>query len=215
MIRLPRGMIGGEFGPSLLTFPPGDALSGFIHQKFTMRWLALTLHLPFRCYLRRTDMETTCMENISPLLSATQRPFDTNAAHRHPGQVVMISSHPGWPARRELHDDDAGGGETAADTVHLTRVFHEALERVRQGPVLNMDDESVTIGQMIDQIWQRFTVGGGPIRLTHILRHARSERATICTFLALLELVRLDAIVLRQDRNLSDILVKRNSELTG
>lgn len=162
-------------------------------------------------------METTCMENISPLHSAVQRPFDANAISKQPGpeKVVMISSHPGWPARHGLHDDEAGGGEIAADTVHLTRVFHEVLERVRQGPVLNMDDEAVTTGQMIDQIWQRFTIDDGSIRLTHILRHARSERATICTFLALLELVRLDAIVLRQDRNLSDILVKRNSELTG
>jgi segregation and condensation protein A len=78
-----------------------------------------------------------------------------------------------------------------------------------------LDDEAVTIAQMIDKIWQRFTLWDGPIRLSQILRPARSERAAICTFLALLELVRLDAIVLRQDRNLSDILVKRNSALTG
>lgn len=164
-------------------------------------------------------METTCMKDISPLLSATQRQFDTSATDKQSrpgkGKVVMISNHPGWPAQRELHGDDGGEGEIAADTVHLTRVFHEVLERVRQGPVLNMEDDSVTIGQMIDKIWQRFTLGDGPLRLSQILRHARSERATICTFLALLELVRLDAIVLRQDRNLSDILVKRNSALTG
>jgi segregation and condensation protein A len=43
------------------------------------------------------------------------------------------------------------------------------------------------------------------------LRHARSERALICTFLALLELVRLQAILLRQDRSLSDIVMRRNT----
>jgi len=164
-------------------------------------------------------METTCMNDISPLLSATQRQFDTSATDKQSGpgkgKVVMISSHPGWPAQRELRGDGGGEGEIAADTVHLTRVFHEVLERVRQGPVLNMEDDSVTIGQMIDKIWQRFALWDGPIRLSQILRHARSERATICIFLALLELVRLDAVVLRQDRNLSDILVKRNSALTG
>ena len=159
-------------------------------------------------------METICMKKISPLPSATKRPFNTRATNQQSelGKVVMISSHPGWPARRERQSDD--GGEIAADTVHLTRVFHEVLERVRQGPVLNMDDESVTIGQMIDMIWQRFTLENAPIRLSQMLRQ-RSERAVICTFLALLELVRLDAIVLRQDRNLSDILVKKNSALTG
>ena len=87
------------------------------------------------------------MEDISALHSAIERPLGTNATHKQPGpgKIVMISSHPGWPARREFHGDDGGESEIAADTVHLTRVFHEVLERVRQGPVLNMDDESVTI----------------------------------------------------------------------
>lgn len=157
------------------------------------------------------------MKDISLLHSAIQRPFDANAPRKQSGlgKVVVISSYAGWPARRELHGDEGSEGEIATDTVHLTRVFHEVLERVRQSPVLNMEDESVTIGQMIDHIWQRFTLWDGPIRLSQMLRHARSERAAICTFLALLELVRLDAIVLRQDRNLSDILVKRKSALTG
>jgi segregation and condensation protein A len=35
----------------------------------------------------------------------------------------------------------------------------------------------------------------------------------ICMFLALLELVRLQAILLRQDRSFADILMKRNSAL--
>jgi segregation and condensation protein A len=93
--------------------------------------------------------------------------------------------------------------------VHLTRVFHEMLERVRQGPVLNMEDEPVTIAQMEERVWQRFAAEDAPIRLSHMLRNARSERALICTFLALLELVRLRMISIRQDRSISDILMKR------
>ena len=59
MIRLPRGMIGGEFGRSFPGFPtPSDAFYCFVHQKFTMYRQALTLYPPFRCYFRRTDMET-------------------------------------------------------------------------------------------------------------------------------------------------------------
>lgn len=158
------------------------------------------------------------MENISPI-SLEQRTFGSSATN-HPlehslDKVVMISSHPGWPGRQKLRGDEGSEGEIAADTVHLTRVFHEVLERVRQGPVLNMDDESVTTGQMIDQIWRRFALEDAPVRLTHMLRSARSERGVICMFLALLELVRLQAVVLRQDRNFSDIVVKKNSALTG
>jgi segregation and condensation protein A len=74
-----------------------------------------------------------------------------------------------------------------------------------------MEDEPVTTGQMIDRLSRRFAAEDAPVRLSHVLRHARSERALICTFLALLELVRLQAILLRQDRSLSDIVMRRNT----
>jgi segregation and condensation protein A len=78
-----------------------------------------------------------------------------------------------------------------------------------------MDDESVTMAQMIDVVWRQFPLEDRAIRLSRILRHARSERAVICMFLALLELVRLQAIVLRQDRHCADILLRKSSALTG
>jgi segregation and condensation protein A len=157
------------------------------------------------------------MENRSRFPSALRKSFDGSAAttkpEAYPGKVVMISSYPGWPGAREPGDDHGSEGEFAADTVHLTRVFHELLERVRQGPVLNMEDEAVTIGQMTDRLWQRFAAEDAPLRLSQVLRHARSERALICTFLALLELVRLQMILLRQDRSFSDVLMRRNTVL--
>jgi hypothetical protein len=156
------------------------------------------------------------METTAPLSGDIAQPFRTSTTRsglsRAPDKVVVISSHPEWPGRHEIQ---GGEGEIAADTVHLTRIFHEVLERVKQGPVLNMEDESVTIAQMIDQIWRRFSLEETPIRLSQMLRNARSERGVICMFLALLELVRLQAIVLRQDRSFSDILLKKNSALTG
>ena len=161
------------------------------------------------------------MENISRFPSALRQPFDScfvcravkSEREAFPDKVVMISSHPGWPGQEEQSDKHGSDGEVAADTVHLTRVFHETLERVRQGPVLNMEDEPVTIAQMEERVWQRFAADDAPIRLSHMLRNARSERALICTFLALLELVRLQMVLLRQDRSFSDVLMRRNTAL--
>jgi hypothetical protein len=155
------------------------------------------------------------MENIVPLPSEMQRSWGTSQIDdelgRSSSNVVTISSYPGWTGRHELRDQEGTEGEIAADTVDLVRVFHEVLERVRRGPVLNMDDESVTVGQTMDRLWRRFTLEDVPVRLSQIVRNARSERAVICMQLALLELVRLQAISLRQDRNFADILVKRTS----
>jgi segregation and condensation protein A len=115
------------------------------------------------------------------------------------------------PTLREFEDAEGTEREIAADTVDLVRVFREVLERVKQRPVLNVDDESVTVGQMIDYLRRRLTMEDAPVPLSQMLRNARSERAVICMFLALLELVRLQAILLRQERNFGDILVKKHS----
>jgi segregation and condensation protein A len=64
---------------------------------------------------------------------------------------------------------------------------------------------------MIDYLRRRLTMEDAPVPLSQMLRNARSERAVICMFLALLELVRLQAILLRQERNFGDIVVKKHA----
>ena len=62
---------------------------------------------------------------------------------------------------------------------------------------------------MIDYTRRRLLMEDKPISLRRLLRNLASERALICTFLAMLELVRLQAIVLRQAETLGDILLKK------
>ena len=99
--------------------------------------------------------------------------------------------------------------EIAADTVDLVRVFQEILQRLRERPVHTIDEDTVTVGQMIDFVKRRLTMEDKPISLRKLLASTRSERALICTFLAMLELVRLQAILLRQAESLGDILIKK------
>ncbi len=106
----------------------------------------------------------------------------------------------------ESTDDDR---DIAADTVDLVRVFQEILQRLRERPVHSIDEDTVTVGQMIDFVKRRLTMEDRPISLRKLLANTRSERSLICTFLAMLELVRLQAILLRQAESLGDILIKK------
>jgi segregation and condensation protein A len=49
-----------------------------------------------------------------------------------------------------------------------------------------------------------------PLRLKRLLQPMQSRNALICTFLALLELVRLQAILLKQERVFGEILIKKH-----
>jgi segregation and condensation protein A len=115
------------------------------------------------------------------------------------------------PGVREFKDDAAAEPEIAADTVDLVRIFRDILERMRKRPVFNVEEDSVTVGQMIQFLGRRLTMEDKPVALRRLLSHSRSERALIAMFLALLELVRLQAILLRQDRAFSEIFVKKHS----
>jgi segregation and condensation protein A len=184
-----------------------DAAGDFIYTA------ALLIHIKSRMLLPRSPAETDA-ESEDPRRELVERLLEherfKNAAQmlRQKQQIEEAT----WtrPALREFQVE-GDEREIAADTVDLVRVFREVLERVKQRPVLNVDDESVTVGQMIDYLRRRLTMEDAPVRLSQMLRNARSERAVICMFLALLELVRLQAILLRQERNFGDILVKKHT----
>jgi segregation and condensation protein A len=117
---------------------------------------------------------------------------------------------------REQRGSESGGAdldqEIAADTLDLVRVFQDVLERLRERPVLNVDEEAVTVAQMIDYVKRRLLMEDRPVSLRRLLHSTHSERALICMFLAMLELVRLQAVLLHQPRELGDILVKKTDE---
>ena len=117
-------------------------------------------------------------------------------------------SNPGF---REFAGDAAAEPEMAADTVDLVRIFRDILERARKRPVLDLEEDSATVGQMIQFLARRLTMEDKPIALRRLLAHTRSERALVAMFLALLELVRLQAVLLRQDRAFSEIFIKKHT----
>ena len=115
------------------------------------------------------------------------------------------------PALAEFKDAEGTEPELAADVVDLVRTFQQVLDRARNRPVLQVDEDAVTVGQMIDYVRRRLLLEDRPLRLKQLLGSMQSRKTLICAFLALLELVRLQAILLRQDRIFSDILIKKHT----
>ena len=89
----------------------------------------------------------------------------------------------------------------ATDVIDLVKTFQKILERARTRPVLQVDEDTVTVGQMIDYLRRRLSLEEKPLRLNQMLRQVNSRQALVCMFLALLELVRLQAIQVKQDQH--------------
>ncbi len=116
------------------------------------------------------------------------------------------------PALKEFKDAEGTDPELAADIIDLVKTFQQILDRARTRPMLQVDEETVTVSQMIDYLRRRLTLEDKPIRLKQLLRNVESRTALVCMFLAMLELVRLQAIQLRQERMFGEILVRRHKE---
>jgi len=115
------------------------------------------------------------------------------------------------PAIKEFMDVEGTEPEMAADVIDLVKTFQQVLERIRTRPILQVDEDTVNVGQMIDYLRRRLSMEDKPIRLKQLLRNVNSRPALVCMFLALLEMVRLQAIQLRQDNLFGEILLRKHS----
>jgi len=114
------------------------------------------------------------------------------------------------PAIREFVNAEGTEPEIAAEVIDLVKTFQQVLERVRSRPIIQVDEETVTVGQMIEYLHRRLSLEDRPLRLKQLLNNVQSRQALVCMFLALLELVRLQAIQLRQDRLFGEILLRKH-----
>lgn len=187
-----------------------DAAGEFIYMA------SLLIHIKSKMLLPRSPVETAEGEIDDPRRELVERLLEherfKNAAQMLQQKQLLEESSWTNPGMKEFRQDAAAEPEIAADTVDLVRIFREILERAKRRPILDVSEDSVTVGQMIRFLSRRLTMEDRPISLRRLLSNMRTERALICMFLALLELVRLQAILLRQDSNFSEIFVKKHVE---
>ena len=63
------------------------------------------------------------------------------------------------PALKEFKDAEGTEPEMAADVVDLVRTFQQILDRARSRPIIEVDEEGVTVTQMIDYFRRRLVAG--------------------------------------------------------
>jgi segregation and condensation protein A len=179
---------------------------------------SLLIHIKSKTLLPRDPLDIAAGTDEDPRRELVERlleheRFKAAAQMLQQKQILEDAtwSHPGLKAflKEEGLESTEDDRDIAADTVDLVRVFQDVLERLRTRPVHTIDEDSVTVAQMIDFVKRRLIMEDKPISLRRLLANSKSERALICTFLAMLELVRLQAIVLRQPDLLGDILIKK------
>jgi segregation and condensation protein A len=175
---------------------------------------SLLIHIKSKMLLPR-DPDAPADEQGDPRDELVQRLLE-HEKFKNAAQMLLQKQHLeeavcSNPNLKEFKDAEGTEPEMAADVIDLARTFQKILDRAASRPIVQINEDAVTVGQMIEFVRRRLLIEDKPVRLKRLLHNMQSRNALVCTFLALLEMVRLQAILLRQDRVFSDIIIKKHA----
>ena len=110
-----------------------------------------------------------------------------------------------------------GGGVTIESEPGLTvgvfdlvKTFEAVLERFKNRPTYEIEEEQVSVASRIQFLRNVLLSEDRPISLTEVFERQSSVQGLIATFLALLEMVRMQAILLRQGEAFGSIVLRKH-----
>ena len=106
-------------------------------------------------------------------------------------------------------NEDPGLAITLFD---LVKAFDELLTRAKNRPVYEVETGDITVAEMIGYLKEQFSGVGEeqPVFIVRLLEQQRSRRRMVALFLAVLEMVRMQAIVLIQKDLFGEIAARRH-----
>jgi len=111
---------------------------------------------------------------------------------------------------KSLYNDEGTEGELVVSLVDLVKVFQQVLERRKETARIELRHEEFTVAQMIAQLRAQILASeDNSVNLIRFFEACPSRHAMIVAFLAVLEMVKLQAVGMAQERQFGEILLKK------
>lgn len=125
-------------------------------------------------------------------------------------QKQQIEEHVWSRPDRSLYEGADVEGEMVVSLFDLVKVFQEVLERRKEVAKIELQHEQFTVAQMMEQLRKALLASDAGVSLITFFEACPSRHVMIVAFLAVLELVRLQAVVLVQQQLFSEILLRKH-----
>jgi segregation and condensation protein A len=109
-----------------------------------------------------------------------------------------------------LYETEGTEAELVVSLVDLVKVFQQVLERRKEVTKIELKHQQFTVAQMIDLLRKQMLVSGEGVELLAFFESCASRHAMIVAFLAVLEMVRLHAVVLMQEEHFQRIWLRKH-----
>lgn len=183
-----------------------DIAADFIYMAATLIHIKSRLLLPPDPTVPAEQQEDPRMELVHQLLEHEKF---RNAAQMLQQKQMLEEAMWSKPDLKsfEIPDEQA---EIAVTLFDLIKVFKQILDRAKEPPHLDIAKEEVTVAQMIATLRGWLAASDEPRRLEEFFTSCRSRQAMIAALLAILEMVRLQAIALTQSKTFDQIYLRKH-----
>lgn len=183
-----------------------DVAGEFVLMAATLIYIKSRMLLPPDPDAPPEEQEDPRTELVHRLLEHEQ--FKSAAQMLQSKRVVEEAtwSQPG--IREFLEAEDEPG--LAVSAFDLITAFREIIERARQRPPLRLERDQITVASMVQYIREVLLANPHPVRLDDLIAGHTARQAMIAMILALLEMVRIHAILLRQKEMFGPITIHRH-----
>ena len=112
---------------------------------------------------------------------------------------------------KSLYHDEGTEGELVVSMVDLVRVFQQVLERRKEVSRIELQHEQFTVAQMMAQLRAQILASAdNTVNLIRFFEACPSRHAMIVAFLAVLEMVKLQAIAMAQEKQFGEIVLRKH-----
>ncbi len=183
-----------------------DIAGEFVFMAATLIYIKSRMLLPPDPAASPEDQEDPRTELMHRLLEHEQF---KNAAQMLQSKRMVEDAMWSQPGIGEFVEAEDEPGLTVS-VFDLITVFREILERAKNRPQLEIRREEVTVAEMMEHVKQVLLANSHPVRLDDLMAGYVARQALIALLLALLEMVRLRAILLRQRELFAPITIHRS-----
>lgn len=149
-----------------------------------------------RAELVRRLLEYEKFKNAAQMLY--QREMIENAVWSNPGEVTV--------------DEVDLEPELNVTLYDLLLAFRDVCKRAEQRPLMEVQRDEFSVEQMMAYLFEKIVSARSAVAVSDVLPDITSRRGLITAFLALLELTRLRAIYLRQEKAFGEIIARANPD---
>jgi segregation and condensation protein A len=183
-----------------------DVSADFIYMAATLIHIKSKMLLPVDPLLAGEEAQDPRDDLVHRLLEHEK--FKNAAQLLYQKQQVEdhVWSHPD----KSLYGTDETQGELVVSLVDLVKTFQQVLERKKEAPKFELRHDSVSIAQMMDRLRQRLISTDETVSLIEFFEKCESKNAMIVALLAVLEMVRMQAIELVQSKLFDDIGLRKH-----